>query len=101
MAFEWVNTHAHRDPARTFHVLLVGTFYLAPLGELYRASNVTTSVVEIISKKQTLPPGVAYCIATSRWGYATRLFPEAPVVHSIGRDSDVLTVIRGCSDRAP
>ena len=94
-AFDWVNERARRTPTRAVHVLVAGTSYLGPIAELYRAPNVRARVVDRVGGDRVLPDGVDYCIATSRWGYAKLLFPESPVVHSIGRDGAVFTVIRG------
>jgi len=94
-AFEWVNERARREPDRSFQVLVAGTSYLSLLAELYRAPNVRARVVEEIGPEVTLPPGTDYAIATYRWGFAKRLFREAPVVHAIGREGAVFTVIRG------
>ena len=74
---------------------MAGTPYLEPLGQIYRAPNMTTEVVRETGPERLLPVGVDYCIATARWGYAKRLYPDAPIVHSIGRDGAVFTVIRG------
>lgn len=92
-AFAWVNAQAALRPRLT--VLVAGSGYLTPLVELYRAPNVEAAVIEEIGNERELPAGVDFLIATSRFGYAERLFPAAPIVHSIGRDGAVFTVIRG------
>ena len=97
-AFAWVNARARETPSRPVRVLLAGTGYLLPIAEVYAGPNVHAKVIQQVPPARTLPPGVDYCIATARFGYATSLFPDAPIVHRIGRDGTVFTVIRG---RAP
>jgi hypothetical protein len=100
-AFDWVNARAREHPGHTVRVLAAGSGYLTPILALYRAENVEAEVVKDVPAARGLPDGVDYAIVTSRFGWSDAMFPDAPIVHAIGRDGAVFTVIRGRGDVTP
>ncbi len=94
-AMLWVNERARREPQRRFVVLVGGTVYVEPAAAHYRAPNVVVMIVPGTVGLRDLPPDADYYIATTRYFLATANFPDTPVLHTIGRDGAVFTVIKG------
>jgi hypothetical protein len=94
-AMLWVNERARREPQRRFVVLVGGTVYVEPAAAHYRAPNVVIMIVPGPLGIRELPPDADYYIATTRYFLATVNFPDTPVLHTIGRDGAVFTVIKG------
>lgn len=91
-AMDWISEQARREPDHE-----VGVLVAAPKNALVtverRAANVRVALTFQLSESETLPPQFDYYIGTTRYGL-DKAFPESPVVHSIGRDGAVFTVVR-------
>lgn len=96
-AIGWVNEQAARRPGHAVTVAVAGDGYIIPWVEHYVGPSVRAQVVSAPPARPTLPDGIEYYIATTRWGF-DRGYPHAPVLHTIGRGGAVFTVIKG---RAP
>ena len=93
-AIAWVNEQAARRPGEATTVAVAGDGYITPWVTYYAHPDVHARIVATPPASPTLPDGVDYYIASKRWGFA-RGYPAAPVVHAIGRDGAVFTVIKG------
>ena len=89
-AIEWINERARSSPAKSFTVVVAGNPAVLDSIAEYAAANV--ELVWLRKWPETLAPADFY-ISIVRNG-AEKLFPEAKVVHTIGRDSAVFTVIK-------
>jgi hypothetical protein len=96
-AAEWINeraVEAGRDPVS---VLVAGTEMLAPCFQHYLNAKVRFRTMNARGITKALPAGVDYYVALTRRHYHKN-FPDAPVVHTIGRDGAVFAVIKGRPD---
>jgi hypothetical protein len=60
----------------------------------YTADGITTAHAGMAEGPPELPANVQYYLATTRFGAAEK-FPDAPIVHTVGRSGAVFTVIKG------
>jgi hypothetical protein len=90
-AIDWVNEQAARDPERRVVAVIAAGPTLMIWAEGYAADNV--ELVSLTSERSALAPA-RYYIGSTR-NDMDRVFPDVPVVHSIGRDGAVFTVIKG------
>ena len=79
-------------------MLIGGNPSLMDAASYYAAENVTTAHSGKPGGPSNLPADVDYYLATTRFG-AADAFPDAPIVHTVGRGGAVFTVIKG--RRAP
>ena len=98
-AIQWVNERAAATPDERIEVWIAAGPGAMPWIEDYGAPNVELiATTGLSSWPPTLP--VDYYIVNSRYGSGER-YPDAPIVHSIGRDGAVFTVVRGRAEGAP
>jgi len=95
-AIEWVNARAARWPGRRMQLLVAIDGYARECAEHFLAPNVAFEEVVQHGIPGAIPPPYAYYVSTTRYGF-DRSFPESPVVHTIGRDGAVFSVIRARS----
>lgn len=94
-ALAWIGERAReRRGERPLSVLVVGNEYLRACVEPYAPEGAELSFTNQASGRPRLPPELDYYVATTRYD-AHENFPGAPVVHTIGRDGAVFTVIKG------
>lgn len=91
-AIQWVNQQASRHKDRPITVEIAGDEYIAPWVRYYAAQNVHPIVISPLPAA-TLPDGVDYFIAATRFGFH-RGYEKAPIVHTIGRQGAIFTVIK-------
>ena len=96
-AITWVNEQAAGEPERTFEVLISAGQNVLLWAEQYAAANVQLDSLR--GKPPRTVPGDFY-IGTTRYA-AHEHFPDSPVVHSIGRDGALFTVVKGHGPAAP
>jgi hypothetical protein len=98
-AMEWIQGRV--GPRQSAVVLVAANDYSRACAERYGGANLH---VETIWQGGidgpiggTLPAGIDYYLSTTRAGLAGN-FPQAPIVHAIGRDGAVFAVVRGRGD---
>ncbi|MEW6743843.1 MAG: hypothetical protein AB1486_13895 [Planctomycetota bacterium] len=96
-AMEWVNERS-AERGGPVSVLLAANDFNPQCAEYYRAPQVKVERMFTRQRKGGLPSGFDYYIGTTRYGYHLN-FPEAPVVHVVGRAGAAFTVIRGRSKK--
>jgi len=92
-ASRWINARA-TERGRPLRVLLAGNELCLPCFREYQYHSVLVRLVDSTGIGGALPDEADYYVATNRRGFDEN-FPEAPVVHTIGRDGAVFTVIKG------
>jgi hypothetical protein len=97
-AMQWINRQARQRPDEECRVLIGGNPSLREAASYYAAENVTTAFTATTTDAAELPAGVDFYVATTRFG-AADVFPDSPIVHTVGRGGAVFTVIR--AHRAP
>jgi hypothetical protein len=97
-AMLWINALASQQPGRTIVVLVGGGPFLEPTVEHFAAPNVSIHMIADDPGLRTLPPSVDYFMSTTRYDLGWRLFPDAPIVHRVGREGVVFTLIKGRAD---
>ena len=95
-AAAWINTRAREDGDRPLNVLVAGNEFSLPCFAHYTLPNVHVRMVEQPGIPGRLPSGIDYYVALTRRRFDQN-FPESPVVHVIGRDGAVFTVVRARS----
>ena len=88
---EWIRDRASGRPVR---VLVAATGHSQDAAAAYAADGVELSFTFRGDVPGPLPEDVDYYLATTRWR-KDRNFPEAPIVHRIGRQGAVFAVVRG------
>ncbi len=89
-AIEWVNEQADGRPVR---VILAAGVPVMTWAADYAAEGVELIPLAAVPREARVPGVADYFIGTTRLG-TDGTFPRAPVVHTIGRDGAVFTVIR-------
>jgi hypothetical protein len=92
-AMTWVNQRAAADSEHVFTVLVGGAPTLGEAASWYAAANVRARFVGRADLGRTLPAEVEYYLSTTRFG-CDDLYPDAPIVHEIGRRGAVFCVIK-------
>ena len=92
-AIAWVNERASAEPNRQFSVVIGAGPAILMWADAFAAENVELISLRTLDPERTQLAPADYFIATSRGGLID-VFDEAPVVHSIGRDGAVFTVIK-------
>ena len=92
-ASRWINARA-LERGGPIRVLLAGNELCLPCFQEYQDPSVLVRLVNDTGIGGALPDGADYYVSTTRRGLAEN-FPDAPVVHTIGRDGAVFTVIKG------
>jgi hypothetical protein len=98
-AMEWVNERVRQRPEQKVGVVLFGDVYLDDFARRYFERNVVPMRILSGSALPRLPPGAEFYIA-SRFLRGDLYFPDMPVLHKIGRDGAVFTVIKGRPEAA-
>ena len=93
-AIVWVNERAARSPELRFEVVIAGGPAVLLWAEDYTAPNVELVSLRTVTRTRAALAPADFYIGTSRLG-RNRFFPDAPIVHTIGRDGAVFTVVRG------
>ncbi|MEM7583569.1 MAG: hypothetical protein AAF560_09340 [Acidobacteriota bacterium] len=93
-AMLWVNRQAAEDPGRQLRVLVAGGegVYVRPAAEYYAVSNVEVVTPREVAQKQIPRSEIDFYLATTRYRHDARL--DGEVVHAIGRQGAVFTVIK-------
>lgn len=92
-AIGWVNDRA-ADADRRILVLIGANPAVMLWSESYASPNVELLPLRSVGRRSELLSRADYYIATTRGGL-DQYFPDRPVVHTIGRDGAVFTVIKG------
>ena len=92
-AVEWINQQAARAE-RELNILVAINDLSAACAEWYLDDRVRASATGPEHHPGAIPADIDYYVATTRYGL-DRSFPESPIVHTIGREGAVFTVIRG------
>ena len=91
-AVRWVNARAAEAPGRSVDVLVAAGPSVMMWVEELAGPNVSVAAVTSLSERPERLEA-DYFITSTRFG--TGLFPDSPVVHSIGRGGAVFTVLKG------
>ena len=92
-AVKWVNEQAARTPDEKAVVVVAAGMAVVQWAAEYAADNVeVVSIRKLDPSRSTLAPA-DFLIATTRNG-TDRTYPEARVVHEIGRDGVVFCVVK-------
>jgi len=98
-AMEWIAGRV--ADGRRATVVVAATDYSLPCAERYAPPNVEVRALWEGGidgpLAGPLPAGVDYYVATTRVGLAAN-FAESPIVHAVGRDGAVFTVVRASHD---
>jgi hypothetical protein len=93
-AAEWINAREKPKDGRKTVVLLAANTHSRICAAYYLNDDIElVSMFETIVE-QTLPSTIDYYIAMTRFGLSDN-FPETPIIHTIGRENAVFTVIKG------
>jgi hypothetical protein len=90
-AIEWIKKNSNK--ADTIHLLVAGDSYNYLSASYYRAPEMDIKMCSQSGIKNHLPPNIDYYIATTRWNL-DKNFPFDPIVHTIGRDDAIFTIIK-------
>lgn len=93
-AAEWINERASERRGRPLRIFLAGNDRCLMCIRRYLFSNVLIRLVPDPGIDGPLPDYVDYYVSTTRRGLDQN-FPDAPVLHTVGRDGAVFTVIKG------
>jgi 4-amino-4-deoxy-L-arabinose transferase-like glycosyltransferase len=97
-AAEWLNDKVAAAPDRELRVLLAANAYSRICAEHYLDPSVRVVPTFDWPITGALPVEYDYYVAMTRYRFDEN-FPESPVVHTIGRDGAVFSVIRGAKPR--
>ena len=98
-AMEWIAQQAARQPQRSFWVQVAVTNGAGETVAPFTPSNAKIQL-EAHTNDRQLPPPFDYYIATTRYGM-DRLYPDSPIVHTVGREGAVFTVVRARQQAPP
>jgi hypothetical protein len=88
----WLNEQAERA-GRPLHVLIAANQWSITAARAYAAPSVKLHLLQAKHIKRPLPKSVDYYLATTRY-FRDQHFPEAPVVHRVGREGATFAVIK-------
>jgi 4-amino-4-deoxy-L-arabinose transferase-like glycosyltransferase len=91
-AMVWVNAAAEQSEQKEVSVLLAANELSYDCGAHYAGPKLRLRP-SFGSARRALPPDTDYYVATTRMGL-DRCFPDSPIVHAVGRQGAVFTVIR-------
>jgi 4-amino-4-deoxy-L-arabinose transferase-like glycosyltransferase len=92
-AAAWINERVRADPTSTPTVLVAANGVSKHCASAFLDPNVPTRLVFRSGQPDSLPEGVDYYLATTRFGF-DRNYLYAPVVHTVSRSGAVFSVIR-------
>jgi hypothetical protein len=93
-AMEWLNARSAERPERPLRVLVAANALSVWCAEAYAGEGIELARTFESGLRGALPEPFDYYVATYRYGKREN-FPDSPIVHTIGRDGAVFTVIRG------
>jgi hypothetical protein len=93
-AVEWINHRASRRTGQRLRILVAIDGYARDCAAAFLKPGVEMREVPGIRPGGEVPRGFDYYVGTTRYG-ADRSYSDSPIVHRIGRDGAVFTVIRG------
>jgi hypothetical protein len=91
---EWISERAAQHAGRPLRVLVAATPHSRDAAASYASPAVELSFTFRGELPGKLPDAYDYYLATTRWR-KDQNFPQAPIVHSVGRQGAVFSVIRG------
>lgn len=91
---EWIREQASRRRDRPLRVLVAATGHSQDAAAAYAGPGMQLAFTFRGDLPGRLPDSYDYYLATTRW-HKDQNFPEAPIVHSVGRSGAVFAVIRG------
>jgi hypothetical protein len=92
-AMLWLNERAE-EKGRPLRVVVSATQLSITAATAYAAPSVKLQRLQVQRKRGPLPQGIDYFVSTTRYT-GSENFPEAPIVHRIGRDGATFTLIKG------
>lgn len=92
-AMEWIRRQPRPATGPT-RVLLGANAFTRACADAYAGPGIGTATVIETGGGPVLPEGFDYYVGVTRLGLA-ELFPEAPIVHTVGREDAVFAVIKG------
>jgi hypothetical protein len=92
-AMLWINARAG-ERERPLRVLISANQWSITGAQAYAAASVKLHRLQAQHKKGPLPQNFDYFLSTTRY-FGDQYFPEAPIVHRIGREGATFTVIKG------
>jgi hypothetical protein len=93
-AMLWINDRALEQPGRPLRVLIAANQWSITGAQAYAAPSVKLQPLKPQQAKGALPRGYDYYLATTRY-FSDKNFPEAPIVHRVGREGATFAVIKG------
>ena len=93
-AAEWINKQTERKKNQQTTILLAANRHSRLCAEYYLKNNIKVSTVFKSGIDGSLPDDIDYYIATTRHRLCDN-FPDAPIVHTIGKKGAVFTMIKG------
>jgi len=92
-AMEWVNMEEASGTERAYTVLIAGSPNPLETVRSFKASNIAVRAIRRGATDESLPDDVDFFIATSR-DARDQQFSGSPIVHTVGRDGAVFSVVR-------
>jgi hypothetical protein len=92
-AMLWLNERAE-EKGRPLRVIVSANQLSITAATAYAAPSVKLQRLQVQRKRGPLPQGIDYFVSTTRY-MRSENFPEAPIVHRIGRDGATFTLIKG------
>jgi hypothetical protein len=89
----WLNERAE-EKGRPLRVVVSANQLSITAATAYAAPSVKLQRLQVQRKRGPLPQGIDYFVSTTRYT-GSENFPEAPIVHRIGRDGATFTLIKG------
>lgn len=99
-AAEWVNQRAAQTPQRSLRVIGAIDAYSRECLEHYLLDSVELTSVSDAPDSPGIPSDFDYYIGTTRYQLDER-YPRSPIVHEIGRDGAVFSVVRARASAQP
>ena len=93
-AIEWINHRASQRTGQPLRILVAIDGYARDCAAAFLAPGIEMREFPGVRPGGEVPRGFDYYVGTTRYG-ADRSYSNSPIVHRIGRDGTVFTVIRG------
>jgi 4-amino-4-deoxy-L-arabinose transferase-like glycosyltransferase len=92
-AMEWIDRRVAEAPGGRLRILVAIDRFAWDCAAHYLAPGVEMTAASDVGRGGPVPEPFDYYVATTRYG-AHRSYAASPIVHSVGRDGAVFTVIR-------
>jgi hypothetical protein len=92
-AMEWIGGRHPSSGRSTIRVLVAGNDLSRLCAEHYARPGVEVTTIFTKPEPGALPPSADYYLATTRYSLHEN-YPESPIVHTVGRDGAVFSVVR-------